>query len=132
MTTHNDPQEPPDGLPGPAARPAAPDLGRPPRPQLRRPAAADQRRRPVARPGDAVRAAGPARYRARAFGDATQEKLDKLKNGCTVEGVRYGPIEARLDKAKEKACSGKNVWVTLSLTEGKNREVRRVLESIWA
>ncbi|KQY35379.1 RNA-binding protein [Caulobacter sp. Root487D2Y] len=70
------------------------------------------------------------RYRARAFGDTTQAKLDKLKDGCTVEGVRYGPIEARLDKAQEKAGGGKNIWITLSLSEGKNREVRRVLESI--
>jgi 23S rRNA pseudouridine2605 synthase len=70
------------------------------------------------------------RYRARAFGDTTQAKLDRLKDGCTVEGVRYGPIEARLDKAQEKAGGGKNIWITLSLSEGKNREVRRVLESI--
>jgi 23S rRNA pseudouridine2605 synthase len=70
------------------------------------------------------------RYRARAFGDTTQAKLDRLKDGCTVEGVRYGPIEARLDKAQDKAGGGKNIWITLSLSEGKNREVRRVLESI--
>jgi len=65
------------------------------------------------------------RYRARAFGDTTQEKLDKLKDGITVEGVRYGPIEAKLDKA-----SGRNIWITVSLSEGKNREVRRVLEAL--
>ncbi len=70
------------------------------------------------------------RYRARAFGDTTQAKLDRLKDGVTVEGVRYGPIEARLDKAQDKAGGGKNIWITLSLSEGKNREVRRVLESI--
>ena len=70
------------------------------------------------------------RYRARAFGDTTQAKLDRLKDGCTVEGVRYGPIEARLDKAQEKAGGGKNIWITLTLSEGKNREVRRVLESL--
>jgi 23S rRNA pseudouridine2605 synthase len=44
--------------------------------------------------------------------------------------VRYGPIEAKLDKAQDKAGGGKNIWITLSLSEGKNREVRRVLESI--
>lgn len=64
-------------------------------------------------------------YRARAFGSTTQEALDALKAGTTVEGVRYGPIEARLDKAQ-----GRNVWLTVTLAEGKNREVRRVLESI--
>lgn len=70
------------------------------------------------------------RYRARAFGDATQAKLDTLKDGITVEGVRYGAIEAKLDKAHEKAGGGKNVWITVSLSEGKNREVRKVLEAI--
>jgi len=65
------------------------------------------------------------RYRARAFGETTQEKLDRLKNGITVEGVRYGAIDAKLDKA-----SGRNIWITLTLAEGKNREVRRVLEAL--
>jgi 23S rRNA pseudouridine2605 synthase len=69
------------------------------------------------------------RYRARAHGRITQERLDKLKHGVTVEGVRYGAIEASLDKAKEGA-HGANVWITLTLSEGKNREVRRVLESL--
>jgi 23S rRNA pseudouridine2605 synthase len=69
------------------------------------------------------------RYRARAHGRITQERLDRLQAGVTVEGVRYGPIEARLDKAKE-GPQGANVWVTVTLSEGKNREVRRVLESV--
>lgn len=70
------------------------------------------------------------RYRARAFGYATQERLDKLKDGVTVEGVRYGPIEAKLDKATGDRDGARNVWITLTLAEGKNREVRVVLESI--
>ena len=69
------------------------------------------------------------RYRARAHGRITQDRLDKLQSGVTVEGVRYGPIEARLDKVKE-GPQGANVWVTVTLSEGKNREVRRVLESV--
>jgi 23S rRNA pseudouridine2605 synthase len=69
------------------------------------------------------------RYRARAHGRTTQETLDKLKHGVTVDGIHYGPIEARLDKAKEGA-QGANLWISLSLAEGKNREVRKVLESI--
>jgi 23S rRNA pseudouridine2605 synthase len=69
------------------------------------------------------------RYRARARGLTTQAKLDRLKDGITVEGVRYGSIEAMLDKAKEGA-SGVNLWITLTLTEGKNREVRKVLEAL--
>jgi 23S rRNA pseudouridine2605 synthase len=69
------------------------------------------------------------RYRARARGTTTQEALDRLKEGLTVEGVRYGPIEATLDKAKPGGAAA-NLWITLTLAEGKNREVRRVLEAI--
>jgi 23S rRNA pseudouridine2605 synthase len=65
------------------------------------------------------------RYRARAHGTVTQAALDKLKNGVEIEGVRYGPIEAALDKAQ-----GSNVWITIGLREGKNREVRKILESL--
>jgi len=64
-------------------------------------------------------------YRARAYGEASQEKLDRLKDGITVEGIKYGSIDAKLDKA-----SGRNVWITVTLAEGKNREVRRVLEAL--
>jgi 23S rRNA pseudouridine2605 synthase len=72
------------------------------------------------------------RYRARAFGRIDQKRLDALKDGLTVEGVHYGPIEATLDKVRESAGggSGANVWITLVLAEGKNREVRRVLEAV--
>lgn len=64
------------------------------------------------------------RYRARAYGRVTQPELDELKNGVTVEGVRYGPIEARLERA------GANAWIAIAIKEGKNREVRRVLEAL--
>ena len=75
------------------------------------------------------------RYRARAYGHTSQEKLDTLKSGITVEGVQYGPIEARLDKVQSRVGEGgrpapSNVWITVALSEGKNREVRRVLEAI--
>jgi 23S rRNA pseudouridine2605 synthase len=69
------------------------------------------------------------RYRVRAFGNTDQARLDRLKDGVTIEGVRYGSIEAKLDKAQDKA-GGKNIWITISLTEGKNREIRRVLEHL--
>ena len=65
------------------------------------------------------------RYRVRAHGTVTQEALDKLKDGIEIGGVRYGPIEATLDKVQ-----GANVWLTIGLREGKNREVRNVLESL--
>ncbi len=65
------------------------------------------------------------RYRVRAHGAITQEKLDTLGEGFAVEGVLYGPIEAKLDRQQ-----GQNVWLTLGLREGKNREVKRVLEAL--
>lgn len=73
-------------------------------------------------------------YRARARGRVTQAELDRLKEGVTVDGVHYGPMEATLDKAKDKTEAGErgpaNLWISVSITEGKNREVRKVLESI--
>src|SRR5450830_1375788 len=65
------------------------------------------------------------RYRVRANGRVTQEALDKLRGGITVEGVRYGPIEATLDREQ-----GANAWLTFAIREGKNREVRKVLETL--
>ncbi len=69
------------------------------------------------------------RYRARARGRIDQARLAALAQGITVEGVRYGPINATLDKAKDRPA-GANLWITLTLAEGKNREVRRVLEAL--
>ena len=65
----------------------------------------------------------PRTYRARVFGTVTQPMLDDLIAGITIEGVRYGKIEADLERG-----AGLNRWIVLTLTEGKNREVRRVLE----
>jgi 23S rRNA pseudouridine2605 synthase len=66
------------------------------------------------------------RYRARAYGKASQARLDELKHGVEIEGVEYGPIRAEM----EKDAGGSNHWITVSITEGKNREVRRVLEHV--
>jgi 23S rRNA pseudouridine2605 synthase len=63
------------------------------------------------------------RYRVRVHGEVDPAKLAALSNGITVDGFAYGPIEARLDKVQ-----GSNAWLTVSLREGKNREIRRVLE----
>jgi 23S rRNA pseudouridine2605 synthase len=65
------------------------------------------------------------RYRVRALGRVTQDTLDGLKKGVTVEGVHYGPIEATLERQLESNC-----WLAVAIREGKNREVRRVMESI--
>jgi 23S rRNA pseudouridine2605 synthase len=62
------------------------------------------------------------RYRARAFGEISQAALDRLAEGITIEGIHYGPIIANLERR-----TGRNCWIEMSLTEGKNREVRRVL-----
>ena len=62
------------------------------------------------------------RYRVRAYGKVDQAALDKLKNGVEIEGVRYGPVEATVDREQ-----GHNIWITMALREGKNREVRKIL-----
>ena len=64
-------------------------------------------------------------YRARAYGPVTQAQLEELIHGVEIEGVRYGSINANLERR-----TGANVWIELILTEGKNREVRRVLEHL--
>ena len=61
-------------------------------------------------------------YRARAHGHVTQAQLERLAEGITIDGVRYGSINANLERR-----TGSNCWIELSLAEGKNRKVRRVL-----
>ena len=65
------------------------------------------------------------RYRVRLFGTVTQADLDRLAKGVTVEGVRYGPVTAQLERAK-----GPYAWAMVSLKEGKNREVKRLMEHL--
>ena len=65
------------------------------------------------------------KYRARLFGKVTQADLDKLATGTTVAGVTYGPVIADLERSK-----GMYSWATVSLKEGKNREVKRLMESL--
>ncbi|MGY3440336.1 pseudouridine synthase [Bradyrhizobium sp. USDA 4473] len=62
------------------------------------------------------------RYRVRAHGEVTQAQLDQLKHGVEVDGVKYGPIEATLERDQSS-----NVWVVFAIREGKNREVRNVM-----
>ena len=63
------------------------------------------------------------RYRVRVYGRVDQVKLETLKRGVTIEGVGYDAIIASVDKQQ-----GSNAWLTVSLREGKNREIRRVME----
>ncbi|MHA7063214.1 pseudouridine synthase [Azospirillum argentinense] len=65
------------------------------------------------------------RYRVRVFGEVNEVKLAELAKGPTIEGVKYGPIEAVLDRIQ-----GRNAWLTVSLKEGKNREIRKVMEAL--
>ena len=69
------------------------------------------------------------RYRVRVHGRVDQAALTRLKNGITVDGVRYGPIEATVDTATA-GPSKANSWLMMTLTEGKNREIRKVLERL--
>ena len=65
------------------------------------------------------------RYRVRAFGKADEAKLASLKHGITIDGVNYKSIEVSLDSKQ-----GGNVWLTMALREGKNREIKKVLEAL--
>ena len=65
------------------------------------------------------------RYRVRAHGTVTQEALNRLREGVAIDGILYGAVEATIDKVQ-----GSNVWLTLGLREGKNREVKRLLAHI--
>ena len=65
------------------------------------------------------------KYRVRLFGKVTQADLDKLKNGRTIDGVHFAPALAELERSK-----GVYSWANVTLTEGKNREVKRLMESL--
>jgi len=72
------------------------------------------------------------RYRVRVHGWVDEKRLQGLARGVTVDGVKYGPIKASVDadieaEAKTSKGRGANTWLTVSLSEGKNREVRKVL-----
>ncbi len=64
-------------------------------------------------------------YRVRVHGYVNPKHLEKLKDGTTIDGVHYGPIDAKLERQQ-----GANAWITVSIREGKNREVRRIMESL--
>ena len=65
------------------------------------------------------------RYRVRAYGVVNEDRLTALAKGVTVAGVKYGPIEAKLE-----STAGRNSWLNVALSEGKNREIRKVLEHL--
>ena len=65
------------------------------------------------------------RYRVRAFGHVDEASLKKLENGVEIDGVRYGPVEAKIERVQ-----GDNSWLTIAIREGKNREVKRICEHL--
>lgn len=65
------------------------------------------------------------RYRVRAYGFVDQAALDRLSAGVRLEGVQYGAIEARLERRQ-----GSNIWLAIAFQEGRNREIRKVLEAL--
>jgi 23S rRNA pseudouridine2605 synthase len=65
------------------------------------------------------------RYRVRAHGRVTEEALDAVRQGVTIDGIHYGLVEAHIDREQ-----GANLWLTLGLREGKNREVKRIAEHL--
>ncbi len=67
----------------------------------------------------------PRTYRARTYGDVSQEQLESLIEGIEVDGIRYGRIDANMERK-----TGRNQWIELTIREGKNREIRRVLEHL--
>jgi 23S rRNA pseudouridine2605 synthase len=69
------------------------------------------------------------RYRARAYGDVSKDKLDRLAKGVTIDGIRYGPVTLERE-ASPVDRAAKNTWYGISLREGKNREIRIVLDHI--
>jgi 23S rRNA pseudouridine2605 synthase len=70
----------------------------------------------------------PRTYRVRAMGQVTQGQLDALAHGLTIEGVRYGSVDAHVDR---RASTGSaNLWLVMTLAEGKNREVRRLAQAL--
>jgi len=65
------------------------------------------------------------KYRARVFGKIDHERLKALENGITIEGIHYGSVKVSVDVEKES-----NSWLTISLQEGKNREIRNIMEHL--
>lgn len=65
------------------------------------------------------------RYRVRVHGGVAPDKIKRLAEGLAVDGIKYGPIEAAIDSVQRS-----NTWMSMSLREGKNREIRRVMEAL--
>jgi 23S rRNA pseudouridine2605 synthase len=80
-------------------------------------------------------------YRARVYGEVDPKKLAALANGVTISGIHYEPMKVEIEQGKEegataparggrRAVAPKNVWLTVTIREGKNREVRKIMEHL--
>ncbi len=67
------------------------------------------------------------RYRVRIKGSLSEASLDRLRNGISVDGINYQPMDVTFDRQQ-----GANAWLTIALREGKNREIRRAIEAVGA
>lgn len=67
------------------------------------------------------------RYRARVYGLDSPDIIKKLANGITIDGIRYAPIHVEIEPAEKRTA---NIWIVVTLTEGKNREIRKVFEHL--
>ena len=67
-------------------------------------------------------------YKARIFGNLSEDAVRKMKRGVTVKGIKYGSVEVKIDKRDSSEKSSSNIWVTVSLSEGKNREIRKIMD----
>ncbi|MFD0988353.1 pseudouridine synthase [Methyloligella solikamskensis] len=65
------------------------------------------------------------RYRVRAYGQVSDEQLEEIRAGVTIDGIAYGPVEASIERVQ-----GGNIWLAIGIREGKNREVKRLLEHL--
>lgn len=65
------------------------------------------------------------RYRVRAHGQVSDDQLEEIRNGATFEGIAYGPVEAEIERVQRA-----NLWLSIGIREGKNREVKRLLEHL--
>ncbi|MBK6895971.1 MAG: rRNA pseudouridine synthase [Alphaproteobacteria bacterium] len=70
------------------------------------------------------------KYRVRVFGSVSPHALEKLGKGMSVDGVKYAPIEASVDTTQQDRTGKANTWLHVSLREGKNREIRKVMEAL--
>jgi len=71
------------------------------------------------------------RYRVRVHGNVDPKKLERLKNGIKVGGIQYKSIEASIDDLPEGGSKiTKNTWLTVAIREGKNREIRKIMEAL--